>query len=394
MIYTKTNAHHGYFDPKLFRPLKAAKFEENSIYWYDQHDMVIKNTPFNRFIDYRHWEHLQRDPTSKIFMFYGDEYYNWLDMEDWVATLKKWNIRPQQVYIMCLDKNWLSWTIAQFANRGYNGVNIQDYNLLMNRVLPQKREPIKKRFSVLSRNYNKWRLRLYAELFNKNLLTDNFNYTFNNLNPYQDLKVHSIDNVKKDLVDLGFELTPKLAGWADGLPYTLTNDHIQEKLAAEAFHLIQTAGINIIVESHFDPFWNFGGHRDMHPAEFSPSFPTEKTYKPIACRRAFMIFSTPWFLKEFRNLGYKTFHPYIDESYDDIRDDSERLHAIVNEVDRLCKLSDTEFANVMKECSKIAEYNFNVMENLRKDVSLRPQFQWVEPYLEKILPVPGTGGEL
>jgi hypothetical protein len=112
------------------------------------------------------------------------------------------------------------------------------------------------------------------------------------------------------------------------------------------------------------------------------------------CSRPFIIFSTPWFLKEFKNLGYKTFHPYIDESYDDIRDDSERLHAIVNEVDRLCKLSNTEFANVMKECDKIAEYNFNIMKNLRKDVSLRPEFQWVEPYLEKNLPAPGTGGEL
>ncbi len=394
MIYTKTNAHHGYFAPAFFKPLSDAKFEKNSVYWYDQHDWVIRGTPFNRFIDKPHWEHLQRDPTSKIFMFYGDEYYNWLDMKDWVNTLKKWNIPAKQVYLMCLDKNWLSWTIAQFAEKGYPGVNIQDYNLLMNRVEPQKFKPITKRFSMLSRNYNSWRLHLYSEIFNKNLLTTDFNYTFNNINPYGELQVVPTSTVKNDLVKLKIPLTESIEKWIDGMPYTLPNDHIQEKLAADAFHLIQTAAINIVVESHFDPFWNFNGHRDMHPQTFSPSFPTEKMYKPIACNKPFIVFSTPWFLKEFRHLGYKTFHPYIDESYDNIRDDHKRLHAIVAEVDRLCKLPQDEFLRIIKKCEEIARYNFKVMHKLKDDVSLRPEFDWVEPYLEKNLPIPGTGGEL
>lgn len=394
MIYTKTNSHHGYFDPKFFKPLRNARFENNSIYWYDQHDWVIKSTPFNRFIDRPHWEHLQRDPTSKILMFYGDEYYNWLDMEDWVATLKKWNVRPQQVYILCLDKNWVSWTKDQFAKRGYNGVNVQDYNLLMNRVLPQAEKPMRRRFSMLSRNYNTWRLHLYASLFNKRVLTKHFNYTFNNLNPYGALTVHPVDEVKQDLLKLKFNLTSDLESWVDKMPYTLPNDHIQEKLAADAFHMIQTSGINVVVESHFDPFWNFKGHKDMNPRDFSPNFPTEKTYKPIACKRPFVIFSTPWFLKEFRDLGYKTFHPYINESYDTIDNDVDRLNAIVEEVTRLCALPSPEFISIMEKCKEITEYNFNIMESLRKDVSLRPEFEWIEPYLEKNLPVPGTGGEL
>lgn len=383
MIYSKTNAQHIYFDSPSFQPLSQAKFENNSIYWYDQHDQAIKQTPFNQFLDQPQWEHLQRDPTSKILMFYGDEYYNFLDVEDWISTLKKYNINPQQVYLLCVDENWVAWTKSQFARNEYNGVNIQSYNLLMSRVELQKEKSIVKRFSALSRNYSKWRLRFYTELFNKNLLIDNFNYTFNNVNPYGKLTVHSIDTVKKDLVDLDFELTPSLTSWAEGMPYTLTNDDIHQKLAVDAFHMIQTAGINVIVESHFDPFWNFAGHRYIHPQEFSPSFPTEKTYKPIACHRPFMIFSTPWFLKEFKNLGYKTFHPYIDESYDNIQDDIERLHAIVKEVERLCNLSDADFINLMENCRKITEHNFKTMEKLKKDVVFRPEFEWIKPYLNK-----------
>jgi len=384
MIYTKTNASHGNFDPKFFKPLNQAQFENNSVYWYDQHDWSIKNTQFNQFLDQAHWEHLQRDPTSKILMFYGDEYYNWLDIEDWTLTLKKWNIRPEQVYILCLDENWVSWTKNQFSERDYNGVNIQSYNALMSRVEPQEEKAIVKRFSVLSRNYSKWRLRLYAVLFNQNLLTRNFNYTFNNLNPYGTVTVYPKEDVKKDLIDLAFTLTPDLEKWVDGMPYSTTNNLIQKKLSADIYDVIQTSGINIVVESHFDPFWNFNGHRHMHPQQFSPSFPTEKMYKPIACHRPFIVFSTPWFLKEFKNLGYKTFHPYIDESYDDIQDDVERLHAIAKEVERLCSLTDAEFINLMENCKKITEHNFKIMENLKKDVSIKPEFEWIEHYLDKI----------
>jgi hypothetical protein len=383
MIYTKTNSHHGYFDPTFFKPLTAANFENNSVYWYDQHDWAIKNTPFNQFIDQSHWEHLQRDPTSKILIFYGDEYYNWLDIEDWVLTLKKWNIRPQQVYVLCLDENWATWTKNQFSERDYNGVNVQSYNLLMSRVEPQEEKPIVKKFSALSRNYNKWRLRLYAVLFNQNLLTRNFNYTFNNINPYGTITVYPTEDVKKDLIDLNFTLTPNLEKWVDGMPYALKSNRIQEKLGADAYDMIRTSGINIVVESHFDPFWNFGEHRHMHPQQFSPSFPTEKMYKPIACRRPFIVFSTPWFLKEFKNLGYKTFHPYIDESYDNIQDDVERLHAIAKEVKRLCSLSSSDFINLMENCKKITEHNFKTMENLKKDISLKPEFEWIKPYLDK-----------
>jgi hypothetical protein len=107
-------------------------------------------------------------------------------------------------------------------------------------------------------------------------------------------------------------------------------------------------------------------------------------YKPIACHRPFIVFSTPWFLKEFKNLGYKTFHPYIDESYDDIQDDVERLNAIAKEVERLCNLTDADFTNLMENCKKITEHNFKIMENLKKDVSLKPEFEWIEPYLDKI----------
>ena len=49
------------------------------------------------------------------------------------------------------------------------------------------------------------------------------------------------------------------------------------------------------------------------------------------------MYSTPQHLKRLQILGYKTFSPYIDESYDLIENNKERFYAIVNEIDRINK---------------------------------------------------------
>jgi hypothetical protein len=218
-------------------------------------------------------------------------------------------------------------------------------------------------------------------LFNAHLL-DHFNYTFNNIQPYGKVNIYSHNTVKDDLGKLGFALTSGLEKWVDGMPYTLTGNRIQLKFTADIYEIIQTSAINIVIESHFDPYWNFKGHKWMNPQLFSPSFPTEKMYKPIACQRPFIVFSTPFFLKEFKTLGYKTFEPYINENYDSIIDNSERLQAIITELLRLSNLSDNEFKNVINGCKEIAEHNFNLMENLKKDVWFKEEFSWVTQYVE------------
>ena len=92
-------------------------------------------------------------------------------------------------------------------------------------------------------------------------------------------------------------------------------------------------------------------------------FPTEKTYKPIAMLQPFILVSTPGFLSALRNCGYKTFHPYIDETYDTIEDDNERMNAIVNEINRLCSFTDDEWKQWMQNIKPIVEYNKNYWFN-------------------------------
>lgn len=53
-------------------------------------------------------------------------------------------------------------------------------------------------------------------------------------------------------------------------------------------------------------------------------FPTEKTGKPMMCNKPFIVLGSKHFLKNLRKIGFKTFHPIIDESYDEIDDVIER----------------------------------------------------------------------
>ena len=72
-------------------------------------------------------------------------------------------------------------------------------------------------------------------------------------------------------------------------------------------------------------------------------FYTEKTYKPIWFFQPFIVCAVPGFLAAMRDLGWQTFHPWINEEYDNIQDDEKRLEAIVQEVKRLSKFSEPEW---------------------------------------------------
>jgi len=90
-------------------------------------------------------------------------------------------------------------------------------------------------------------------------------------------------------------------------------------------------------------------------------FISEKTFKPIAFKHPFVMISVPGTLQSLRALGYKTFHPMIDESYDTITDHTVRLMAIIREIDRLCSLTDKQIAEFNKFCKPIVNYNYELL---------------------------------
>lgn len=92
-------------------------------------------------------------------------------------------------------------------------------------------------------------------------------------------------------------------------------------------------------------------------------FITEKTFKAIAMRHPFVLATIPRSLEVLKNLGYKTFSPWIDESYDQELDDNKRLLLIAKEVNRLSNLSQDEFNTFIDNVAPICEHNYHVLKN-------------------------------
>lgn len=104
----------------------------------------------------------------------------------------------------------------------------------------------------------------------------------------------------------------------------------------------QRIGIEVVLETLFDDSrWHL----------------TEKSLRPIACGRPFILTGTAGSLEYLRSYGFKTFNGYIDETYDTITDPVQRLECICNEMKRISKLPAVEKNQLWQNLYNIADYN-------------------------------------
>jgi hypothetical protein len=102
------------------------------------------------------------------------------------------------------------------------------------------------------------------------------------------------------------------------------------------------SGIEIVLETLFDDTrWHL----------------TEKTLRPIACGKPFMLAATPGSLQYLKNYGFETFGEYINEDYDLIVNPRDRLQAIVSEMTRIAELSDEQKSKLWQQLHIISKRN-------------------------------------
>lgn len=95
---------------------------------------------------------------------------------------------------------------------------------------------------------------------------------------------------------------------------------------------------------------------------------SEKTMKPISMKHPFIVVSNSGVLELLHKLGYKTFHPLIDETYDKVKDPAIRLMMIAKEVKKLCDLEGEALANFLTKAKEICDYNYEVLQNKKQFV--------------------------
>lgn len=94
-------------------------------------------------------------------------------------------------------------------------------------------------------------------------------------------------------------------------------------------------------------------------------YPTEKTIRPIALGKPFIIFSAPNWLSNLKKLGFKTFSELWDEKYDQA-DGISRWILIKQLIEHIQQMNTVEFGKMMLQASDIVSYNYNILQDIQK----------------------------
>lgn len=96
----------------------------------------------------------------------------------------------------------------------------------------------------------------------------------------------------------------------------------------------------------------------------SSSVSTEKLMKPIANLHPFLLIGDPGTLKDLRARGFETYGRWFDEGYDDLTDPRARLAAVLAQIERLCGLSDDDWAGMYEEMQPVMLHNYHAFLEL------------------------------
>jgi hypothetical protein len=372
MLYSKITKPH---QLRLINvnPLENCKFEDDDIFYHytTQPDIKIYDS-----IDANHWEHIRNNKNVKLLHINTDETFDYNFILDLHQLITRQSIDPNQIYIILPDSLHKDYLTEELKKLNVHGVNIGIHgNALLKTYIPKNINDIKsnKKFSALSRNFKPWRLRLYLSLLENDLLED-FTYSFSNLYIHRNTLV----DIESVVHEGKIQISERGKEWLSKIPYTLANErdgvYKYNIWINPSFDAILSSDFNLVVETHYE-------------RKIIDSSVTEKTYKAFACNKPFLMFGVVGFLADLKKMGFKTFSPYIDETYDTIADNEQRLSALVHEINRIQKLNNSDYKKLLDNCNVIADENFKIFQEKQaigiNEDNFTPSFEFIKPYLKK-----------
>ena len=218
--------------------------------------------------------------------------------------------------------------------------------------------PRKKTFLCFNRRYNDHRLMLYLAMAQQGLL-DQCYYSMDKTQPEANRSF--IDNCKyllSKFPDMGLTSEDVLS--ADKLlPLVLDNPNFSQYPMENSIdpvnHLYNDSLINIVTETYF--FNNI-----IHI--------TEKTYKPIAFMQPFILLGAAGSLQHVKDMGFKTFGEFWDESYDIEKDDKKRFNMIMEVIKSIAAWPEEvkiDFTYVVKDIINYNVSHLNTMQDVEID---------------------------
>lgn len=223
-------------------------------------------------------------------------------------------------------------------------------------IIPPQRH-IDRRFLCFNRSYQYrvHRLQLLAKIYRRNLL-DQFYYSMLDGVDRTDVVTSAmrVIGVEPD----GYDTVGAMRELKSHMPMLLDTDDLKTNLAWVHTESVESyynrTGISVVTETLF------------HDNEI---FFSEKTWHPMRMQQPFILVNGPGSLQHLRDLGYKTFSHWFDESYDTIVNSYERLDAIEQLIVDIANWSDDKFMTFVNDAASICQHNLIHLANAHTRIS-------------------------
>jgi len=140
-------------------------------------------------------------------------------------------------------------------------------------------------------------------------------------------------------------------------------------LSMQDLHFFENSYFSVVTETIF--YKNTGGNNYFDGVFFS-----EKIYKPLVFKHPFILCGGYKSLDRLQSIGYKTFHPMINETYDSTIDDDTRLKMVADEIGRLCAMSKSEWAIWLERVAPIVEHNYEWFKRTKDITSTKEVWRY------------------
>lgn len=107
-------------------------------------------------------------------------------------------------------------------------------------------------------------------------------------------------------------------------------------------------------------------------------FLTEKICNPMAVLQPFIIFGAYGYLKYLQSLGFKTFDGFIDESYDDIKNNEKRYLKVCSEIERISNLPIEQLHSWYNSITDIMVHNRNHLISFADKILFKDNLEKIE----------------
>ena len=297
---------------------------------------------------------------------YGEKVDCWYE-DDTLQIINDWVLKSELTKdsVIFISQNFLIKEVMKKYNynfqvepfRRLSETHLTNVNIVSDNTNLYQETPISNLFLTYNKHPKPYRVYLIKQLNDRGLL-DKGLYSFHNDEPQLIEPVFKALNRllrKKGRETYGLDIEKNILSLSRSIHYE--HDYLNNYNGPDADgQLIQfddylSSFVSLVSES------NVG----IDTVYFS-----EKTYKPIVAKHPFILLSSQYSLKKLKELGYKTFDKWWDESYDECVDYIDRIDKIIEIITDLSKLNQSELKLLRKDMNEVLEHNALHFEKIKE----------------------------